>query len=74
MATTGQTEVMQRIPVLDTIRGTSEWSGYPAAILYEMAARGLPGFVRNGRNIRVHREAFEGYLRQQAAGNDDRTN
>ncbi len=57
--------------LMSTIRETEEWSGYPAATLYEMAARGIPGFVRNGRNIRVHRPTFERWLEEQAQGPRD---
>ncbi len=57
--------------LMSTIRETEEWSGYPSATLYEMAARGVPGFVRNGRNIRVHRPTFERWLEEQAQGPRD---
>ncbi len=45
--------------------------GYPASTLYEMAAGGIvPGFVRAGRSIRIHRAIFEEWLEQQARGAD----
>ncbi len=58
-------------PIMATIKEGVEDYGYPVATLYEMAARGVPGFVRNGRNIRIHREVFEGWLEQQAQGPRD---
>ncbi len=63
--------VSARSSLMSTIRETEEWSGYPVATLYEMAARGVPGFVRNGRNIRVHRPTFERWLEEQAQGPRD---
>jgi len=45
--------------------------GYPASTLYEMAAGGIvPGFVRAGRSVRIHRAIFEEWLEQQARGDD----
>jgi len=45
--------------------------GYPASTLYEMAAGGMvPGFVRAGRSVRIHRAIFEEWLEQQARGDD----
>ncbi len=55
-----------RKAVMATIKEGEEDYGYPGATLYEMAARGLPGFVRNGRNIRIHRPTFEAWLEEQA--------
>lgn len=63
-----ETMEMARQTLLLTIREGSERYGYPQATLYEMAARGIPGFVRNGRNIRIHRSTFEHWLAQQAGG------
>ncbi len=39
----------------------------PAPTLYEMAAKGIPGFVRMGRSVRIHRLRFEQWLDAQAA-------
>lgn len=39
----------------------------PAPTLYEMAAKGIPGFVRMGRSVRIHRLLFEKWLDEQAA-------
>ncbi len=39
----------------------------PAPTLYEMAAKGVPGFVRMGRSVRIHRLRFEQWLDEQAA-------
>ncbi len=58
-------------PIMVTIKEGEEDYGYPVATLYEMAARGVPGFVRNGRNIRIHREVFEAWLEEQARGPRD---
>lgn len=45
----------------------------PAPTLYEMAAKGTPGFVRMGRSIRIHRLRFEQWLdAQSATPRDDR--
>ncbi len=45
----------------------------PAPTLYEMAAKGIPGFVRMGRSVRIHRLRFEQWLDAQAATpRDDR--
>lgn len=67
-----ETVEITRHTVLLTIRDGSERYGYPQATLYEMAARGTPGFVRNGRNIRIHRPTFEHWLETQAGGDDGR--
>ncbi len=58
-------------PLTATIKEGEEDYGYPGATLYEMAARGVPGFVRNGRNIRIHRAVFERWLEEQAQGPRD---
>ncbi|MGI8857535.1 MAG: hypothetical protein ACR2JW_17515 [Thermomicrobiales bacterium] len=60
-----------RKAVMATIKEGEEDYGYPGATLYEMAARGVPGFVRNGRNIRIHRPTFERWLEEQAQGPRD---
>jgi len=39
----------------------------PAPTLYEMAAKGTPGFLRMGRSVRIHRLLFEQWLDAQAA-------
>lgn len=45
--------------------------GYPASTLYEMAAGGVvPGFVRAGRSVRIHRAIFEEWLATQARSGD----
>jgi len=58
-------------PVMATIKEAEADYGYPGATLYEMAARAVPGFVRNGRNIRIHRPTFERWLEEQAQGPRD---
>jgi len=57
--------------LLISIRQAADEYGYPDATLYEMNQKGVPGFVRNGRNIRVHRQVFEAWLREQAQGSRD---
>jgi excisionase family DNA binding protein len=46
---------------------------YAPSTLYEMAAGGVvPGFIRVGRSVRIHREIFEKWLEEQAkAPRDD---
>ncbi len=42
--------------------------GIPLSSMYELAAKGTPGFVRTGRAVKVHRLIFEQWLAQQAGG------
>lgn len=54
--------------VLSKIREGAVRYGIPPATLYDWAASGVPGFVRHGRSVRIHREIFERWLAQQAQG------
>jgi excisionase family DNA binding protein len=59
-------------PLLLRIREGESRYGIPSATLYEWAAGGvIPGFIRQGRSVRIHREIFEDYLRREAIGPRD---
>jgi excisionase family DNA binding protein len=41
--------------------------GYPKSTLYQWAAsRVVPGFIKQGRSVRIHTEIFEQWLEKQA--------
>jgi excisionase family DNA binding protein len=65
--TPDQMRVVAEEPYLLRIKEAEERYRIPAATLYEMAARGVPGFVRMGRSVRIHRQQFERWLDAQAA-------
>jgi excisionase family DNA binding protein len=49
------------------IREAAQRYEYAPSTLYEWAAGGVvPGFVRVGRSVRIHREVFEKWLEEQA--------
>ncbi len=54
-------QVLLRIP-----EGQKRY-GFAASTLYVWAAGGVvPGFVKIGRAVRIHRETFERWLEEQA--------
>lgn len=72
MVTAGQASEGVKNSVLLRIKEGEARYGYPASTLYEMAAGGaVPGFVRAGRSVRIHRAIFEEWLAVQARGGDD---
>jgi len=58
-------------PLLLHIRDGSVQYGIPISTLYQWAASGVPGFVRRGRSVRIHREIFEQWLENLARGGND---
>jgi len=57
-------------PLLLTMKEGGARYGFPLSTLYELAAKGTPGFVRTGRAVKVHRVIFEEWLHRQAGGNE----
>lgn len=57
-------------PLLLTMKEGGARYGFPLSTLYELAAKGVPGFVRTGRAVKVHRVIFEEWLHRQAGGNE----
>lgn len=55
-----------------TVPEAAEYLGIKATKGYEMASRGeLPGVVRIGRLVKVHRPTLDSWLAEQAAGSSD---
>jgi len=61
----------QGAPLTLRIREGAVRYGYPQSTLYEWSLRGVPGFIRVGRSVRIHRPTFEAWLTQQAGGGNE---
>ncbi len=58
---------VQQAPLLN-IRQAAEYIGISTTMAYQMAARDeLPGMVRIGRLVKVHRPTLDKWLEEQAA-------
>jgi len=68
METPERPPIEQGATLLLTMKEGGAKYGIPLSSMYELAAKGTPGFVRTGRAVKVHRLVFEGWLLRQAGG------